>query len=212
MRLCLLAHDPTVGEVVMGTLSITMTPADWWYLIQNFLIFSAMAMGGPLVLLPEMQRFLVGSQGWLTDEQVSASVVIAQAAPGPNVLFVALMGWNVGLNAGGYGLALFGATACMIAMLLPSSVMIFATSHWIHRNQHRATVRAFKQGMAPIVIALLICSGWTLATAGTSFPTDWPLWLLSAVVVALVLWGKIHMFWLLAIGGTLGALGVLSFG
>lgn len=197
----------------MGTLSITMTPADWWLLFQNFLIFSAMAMGGPLVLLPEMQRFLVGSQGWLTDEQVSASVVIAQAAPGPNVLFVALMGWNVGLNAGGgYPLAVLGAALCIVGMLLPSSVMIFATSRWIHRNQHRATVRAFKQGMAPIVISLLICSGWTLATAGTTLSHDWPLWILSATVVGLVIWGKIHMFWLLAIGGTLGALGALSFG
>lgn len=195
----------------MSTLEISMSWSDWLYLIQNFLIFSAMAMGGPLVLLPEMQRFLVGNQGWLTDEQVSASVVIAQAAPGPNVLFVALMGWNVGLNAGSYGLALFGAAACMIAMLLPSSIMIYSTSRWIHRNQHRATVRAFKQGMAPIVIALLICSGWTLGTAGTTLPQDWPLLLLSAIVVGLVLWGKIHMFWLLAIGGTLGALGLLSF-
>jgi len=180
-------------------------------LIQNFLIFSAMAMGGPLVLLPEMQRFLVGGQGWLTYEQVSASVEIAQAAPGPNVLFVALMGWNVGLNAGSYVLALLGAASCMIAMLLPSSIMMYSTSRWIHRNQHRATVRAFKQGMAPIVIALLICSGWILGTAGTTLPQDWPLLLLSALVVCLVLWGKIHMFWLLAVGGALGALGMLSF-
>ena len=43
----------------------------------------------------------MADQHWLTDSQFTSSVALAQAAPGPNVLFVALMGWNVGLNAGG---------------------------------------------------------------------------------------------------------------
>jgi chromate transporter len=194
----------------MGTLSIVMSWDDWLTLIQNFLLLSAVAMGGPLVLLPEMRHLLVDTHGWLTDDQMSASVVIAQAAPGPNVLFVALLGWNVGLNNGSYGWAFFGAAALMIAMLLPSSLMVFSTAHWIHKNGHKAGVRAFKQGMSPIVVALLIASGWTLAATGTSSLDDWPFWLVTAVTVSLVLWGKIHMFWLLAIGAFLGATGLLS--
>jgi len=193
-------------------LSISMTWSDWLYLLQSFLLFSIMSIGGPLVLLPEMRRLLVGEQGWLTDEQVSASVVIAQAAPGPNVLFVALLGWNVGLNAGGYWTALLGATICMVGILLPASALIFATSHWVHHNRNRLVVKAFKQGMSPVVIAMLICSGWILATAGTNARTDWPLWLVSAITTLLVIWGRIHMLWLLLVGGALGALGLLSVG
>lgn len=196
----------------MGALTLNFSWGDWLTLVQNFLLFSAVAMGGPLVLLPEMRSLLVSSQGWLTDEQVSASVVIAQAAPGPNVLFVALLGWNVGLNNGSYWWAFFGAAAMMMAMLLPSSLLIFATSRWVHKNSHRAGVRAFKQGMSPIVVALLIASGWILASAGTEVQTDWPLWVVTAVTTGLVLWGKIHMFWLLAAGAVLGASGILSVG
>jgi len=196
----------------METLTLNLSWNDWLTLIQNFLLFSAVAMGGPLVLLPEMRQLLVGSQGWLTDDQVSASVVIAQAAPGPNVLFVALLGWNVGLNNGGYGWAFFGAACTMIAMLVPSSLLIFATSRWVHKNSPKAGVRAFKQGMSPIVVALLITSGWILATAGKESFEDWPLWVVTAVTTGLVLWGKIHMFWLLAVGAALGAAGVLSAG
>lgn len=194
----------------MGTLSIAMSWDDWLTLIQNFLLLSAVAMGGPLVLLPEMRRLLVDTHGWLTDDQMSASVVIAQAAPGPNVLFVALLGWNVGLNNGSYGWAFFGAAALMIAMLLPSSLMVFSTARWIHKNGHKAGVRAFKQGMSPIVVALLIASGWTLAATGTSSIGDWPFWAVTAVTTGLVLWGKIHMFLLLAMGAFLGATGLLS--
>lgn len=194
----------------MSGLQISLNWSDWWSLIQNFMVFSIVSVGGPLVLLPEMRNFLVSSQGWVSDEQFSASVVIAQASPGPNVLFVALLGWNVGLNAGGYWLALFGATIIMVAMMIPSCALIYGTSRWVQKNRDWRAVRAFKQGMSPVVVSLLVSSGVSLATAGTTASADWPLWLVSAVVTGLVLWGKIPMFWLLAIGGVLGASGILT--
>lgn len=196
----------------MGSTLISLSWSDWLYLVKSFMIFSAMSMGGPLVLLPEMRRLLVNQQGWLTDEQLSASVVIAQAAPGPNVLFVALLGWNVGMNAGGWGTALFGTAVIMFSILLPSSILIFATARWIHRNQHKPLVKSFKQGLAPLVIALLICSGWSLAASNIESVRDWPLPIVTAAAVALVLWGRIHMVWLIAVGAVLGASGVLSVG
>jgi chromate transporter len=58
-------------------------------------------VGGAITTAPDMHRYLVTDQRWLTDSQFTSSIALAQAAPGPNVLFVALMGWNVGLNAGG---------------------------------------------------------------------------------------------------------------
>jgi hypothetical protein len=38
------------------------------------------------------QAWLVSEQGWLNEAQFTQSMALAQAAPGPNVLFVALMG------------------------------------------------------------------------------------------------------------------------
>lgn len=191
-------------EAIAGALN----GSDWLFLIKSFMLFSVVAMGGPLILLPEMQRLFVEQQGWITAEQVTASVVIAQAAPGPNVLFIALLGWNIGFNSGGWGAAVFGASVSMFAILLPSSVMLFACARWLNRHQDKAFVRAFKQGMSPIVIALLICSGWSLAATGMIIDFDWRLLLLTFIVVGLVVWGRIHMFWLLAMGAALGALGL----
>lgn len=192
------------------TPQLVLSLLDWWVLAQNFLFLSVISVGGPLILLPEMRRFLVVDQGWITNEQVAASVALAQSAPGPNVLFVALLGWNVGINAGSYWIAFFAAFLSMVCMMLPCSVLLYGTSRWVQKNGHRRTVRAFKQGMSPVVISMLVASGWTLATAGTVAPRDWPLWLLSAVVVGLVLWGKIPMVLLIAAGGVLGATGLLS--
>lgn len=189
--------------------SLVMQVTDWLTLFGHYLSFSLMAVGGAITTLPEMHRFLVDQQHWLTDAQFNASIAIAQASPGPNVLFVALMGWNVGINAGGFASALFGAFLALAGILLPSCTLAFLAARWGRRNRDLAAVRAFKQGMTPVVIALLIATGWILASAHRDPTRDWPLWLLTAAA-ALVIWrSKIHLLWLLGAGAILGILGLV---
>ncbi len=145
-------------------MTITMTGADWLSLFVHYLSLSLLSVGGAITTAPDMHRYLVDQQGWLTDPQFSASIAIAQAAPGPNVLFVALLGWNVGLNAGGLPTALLGLAITMVGIMIPSTTLTYLAARWGHQNRELRAVRAFKQGMAPIVIALLVATGWILAT------------------------------------------------
>ena len=191
-------------------MSLTMTTANWLNLFGHYVILSLMSVGGGITTAPEMHRYLVDEQHWLSDPQFSSSIALAQAAPGPNVLFVALMGWNVGMNAGGYGLALLGVAVTMTGMLLPSTTLTYMTAQWGHRNRDLRAVRAFKTGMAPIVIALLVSTGWLLTSAHSNAARDWPLWLLTAISVLLVWRTKIHMLWLIGTGALLGGLGLLG--
>ena len=193
-----------------STLKIVLTWSDWQDLFKHLLAYSLASIGGPLGLVSELHRYLVTQQHWLTDGQFNASVVLAQAAPGPNVLFVALLGWNIGMNAGGYLFAPGAAILSLVGILLPSCSMMFFATKWISRNQNLRSVRAFKQGMSPTVIAMLIASGWLLATANASDSSDWPLWITTAVAAALVIHGRINMFWLLAISAFLGAVGLIA--
>jgi chromate transporter len=181
--------------------------ADWLALFLHFATLSLLAVGGAITTAPDMHRFLVDRQHWLSDPQFSASIAIAQAAPGPNVLFVALMGWNVGLNAGGYTTAALGLVLAMLGVLLPSSTLTYLSARWGHRNRHRRSVRAFKAGMAPLVVALLVATGWVLAGSQGQSPQNWRLWLLTAVVAWLVWRTRLHLLWLLGAGAALGALG-----
>lgn len=183
--------------------------SDWLLLLTHFLTLSLLSVGGAITTAPDMHRFLVNQQGWLSDAQYTASIAIAQAAPGPNILFVALMGWHVGLNAGGTWLALLGALVCMGGIILPSSILVYATSRWSHENRELRTVRAFKLGMAPIVIALLIATGWILARAQGELVRDWPLWLVTAVAAVIVWRTRLHLLWLLGLGGLLGWFGLV---
>ncbi len=190
---------------------------DWASLFAHFASLSLLAVGGAITTAPDMHRYLVGEQGWLSNEQFSASIALSQAAPGPNVLFVALLGWNVGLNAAGgpaagltaWWMALMGVLVSMSATLLPSSVLTYAATRWAHRNRELRSVRAFKSGMAPIVIALLVATGWLLSAAHDQPARDWPLWLLTAASVLLVWKTRLHLLWLIAAGGCLGAAGLV---
>jgi chromate transporter len=185
---------------------IAMAPADWLQLALHFATLSVLGVGGAITTLPDMHRYLVDRQHWLLDAQFNASVALAQAAPGPNILFVALMGWHVGLNAGGGWLAPMGALLALGGIMVPSSLLAYSAGQWSHRNRDRRAVRAFKQGLAPTVVGLLIATGAVLATATGSSWDQWPVWLIAAVATMVVWRTRIHILWLLAAGAMIGAL------
>lgn len=196
-------------------MSLNLTAADWLTLLTHFMSLSLLAVGGAITTAPDMHRYLVDEQHWLSDGQFTSSIALAQAAPGPNVLFVALLGWNVGMNAGGgmgagmaaWPYALLGVAIAMAGILLPSTTLTFMAARWGHQNRELRVVRAFKQGMAPIVIALLIATGWILAVSHGSSIKNWPLWLVTVVSALLVWRTRLHLLWLLGAGGLLGWLG-----
>jgi hypothetical protein len=44
----------------------------------------------------------------------------------------------------------------MVGIMLPSTTLTFAAARWGHQNRELRAVRAFKQGMAPIVIGIFL--------------------------------------------------------
>ena len=186
---------------------IVLTAADWFSLFAHYAALSLLCVGGAITTAPDMHRFLVQEKAWLTDPQFSASIAIAQAAPGPNVLFTALMGWNVGPNAGSLWTALLGMLLCLGGIMLPSSVLVYLTTRWSHRNRELRAVRAFKQGMAPLVVALLVATGLILATGQGYGLSNWPAWAVTIVTTLIVWRTRTHLLWLLGAGALLGWMG-----
>jgi len=196
-------------------MNIVLDSAHWWSLFLHFVSLSLLAVGGAITTAPDIHRYLVDETHWLTDMQFTSSIALAQGAPGPNVMFVALMGWNVGLNAAGglaagwpaIGLALWGVLITMVGILIPSCTLTFVATQWAHRNRELRAVKAFKAGMAPIVIALLIATGWLLTGDHDNPAKDWPMWALTAATALIVWKTKTHLLVLLGLGAFLGAKG-----
>ena len=198
-------------------MNMAPTFANWLELFTHFATLSLLGVGGAITTAPDMHRYLVHQQGWLSDAQFTSSIALSQAAPGPNVLFVALLGWNLGLNAAGgpaagaiaWWTALLGVVVTLTAIMLPSSVLTYTATRWAHHNRELRAVRAFKTGMAPIVIALLVATGWLLTAAHNQPARDWPLWLLTAGATLVVWRTKVHLLWLIGGGALLGAAGLV---
>jgi len=201
-------------------MSIAMNAQDWVSLFLHFISLSLLAVGGAITTAPDIHRYLVDEQHWLTHYQFTSSVAIAQGAPGPNVMFIALMGWNVGMNAAAgmtpeptlvYAvmLALLGVVVTMAGIIIPSATLTFFSTQWAHKNRELRGVRAFKAGLAPLVMSLLIATGWLLTGNHDNYVQDWPMWLLAAVTTVIVWRTKTHLLLLLSIGALLGMLKII---
>ncbi|MEY4733066.1 MAG: putative chromate transport protein [Pseudomonadota bacterium] len=194
---------------------LQLSAQDWLSLFNHFASLSLLAVGGAITTAPDMHRYLVDETHWLSETQFTSSIALAQAAPGPNILFVALMGYNVGLNAGeglgggaiSVGLTALGVVVPMLGIMLPSSILTYTATRWAHQHREKIGIRAFKSGMAPIVIALLLATAWLLTLSHNQPARDWPLYVLTGLTTLVVWRTKVHMLWLIGLGAVLGGLG-----
>jgi len=182
-------HDLLLGHAPLPA-------AAWLSLFTHFLTLSLLAVGGAITTVPDMQRFVVRDQGWLSDAQFTASVALAQAAPGPNVLFVAVIGFNIG------GLA--GVLATMSGTLLPSTTLAMAATRWGNRNRDSRWLRSFTTGLAPLTIGLLVATSWILLGPTR---TQWTSAVLALGTLAFMLRTKYSPLWPIAAGALAGVLG-----
>jgi chromate transporter len=164
-------------------------------LFLQFCLFSLMAVGGANALIPEMHRQVVDLHHWMGNAEFASLFAIAQAAPGPNVLVVSLLGWKLA--------GLPGALVCTAGMCLPSSLLAFTAGRLWDRYRSSPWRRALERGLAPITIGLVLGSGCLLATTAGS---AWPSYLLAGSSAVLSYRSRRSPLWWLAGAAALGLL------
>jgi chromate transporter len=167
-------------------------------LFVHFALLSLTAIGGGVVMVaPEMQRYVVDSHHWITAEQFSAAFALAQAAPGPNFLYITLIGWEVAGWA--------GAAAATLAALGPPAALSIAMVHASTSRAPGRLARAVGKGLVPISVGLVFSTGWILLRGSGSW--DWRAAMLALVAAAIILRTKINPVWLILAGAAVGAAG-----
>lgn len=160
-----------------------------------FTQLSLLAFGGGNAILPEMQYQVVTVHQWMTAEQFSSMFAMAQAAPGPNMMIVPLVGWHV---AGPMGLLVTS-----LAKFGPSSIItIFALKFWNNFKDNPLRTK-FEKALKPITVGLVLVSAWIIAGASAQ---NVLLVVIVAVVACLSLFRNVHPVWLMLIGAGTGAL------
>jgi chromate transporter len=169
-----------------------MTKPVLWSIIGSFAPLSLLMFGGANSIIPEIHRQAVEVHGWMDNVEFATLFAVAQAAPGPNILIVSLIGWQVA------GLA--GLLAATLAINVPHCVLTYLVGRIIGRAGEAVWLRTVREALVPITTGLILASGVVMGraadhgplsvmisviTAGFVILTDWnPLWMLAAASFA----------------------------
>lgn len=164
----------------------------------HFALLSLMAIGGVSSILPDMQRYVVQANQWLSATQFADAYALGQAAPGPNMMFVTLLGWQLAGWA--------GAIVASVAIILPPVLLTLALTRLNAKRPDAPLGRAIRGGLGPIAIGLTLSSGWILAYSAGH---DWRGALLTLLTVVLMLRTRLNPMWLILAGAIAGMTGLL---
>jgi chromate transporter len=164
-----------------------------------YLQLSLLAFGGANAVIPEMQRQIVNVHHWMDAREFASLYALAQAAPGPNMMVVSLIGWRVA--------GFWGALVSTAAVAAPSSVLTLLVSGAWYRFKNAPWRKALQAGLQPVTAGLVMASA-TLLIRSTA--TDWTTVAVMVVTAALFLSGRLHPMAILAAAALAGVMGLVG--
>jgi len=139
-------------------------------LVRYFLRLGLLGFGGPVALVGQMERELVGDKKWLTKDEMREGIAVCQSLPGPLAIQVGI--W-VSYIRGGF----WGAWAGGWSFILPNFIIVCALGALYVYYGGLSPVKAIFYGVSPAVIALILHSCYRLTKLGMK---DWLEWALAA--------------------------------
>jgi len=164
--------------------------------VPYFLRLGLLGFGGPVALVGQMERELVGERGWLTKEQMREAIAICQSLPGPLAI-------QVGVYVSYLRAGFWGAWAGGWAFILPNFVIVAALGALYVYFGDLKPVTAIFYGVSPAVIALILHSCYRLAKLGME---DRVQWLIATVCFAVTVALQAEVALLFIGAGTIGIL------
>jgi chromate transporter len=167
-----------------------------WQFCLYFLRLGTTGFGGPIALAGFMQRDLVESKAWVTREDYTDGLALAQLAPGPLAAQLAIY---LGYVRGG----VVGATLVAVCFILPSFLMVWALSVAYVRFGGLPWMQGLFYGIGAVVIGIIARSAHKLTalTLGRS-PL---LWTIFAVMAFTTAWTEREIAWMFIAAGVLTA-------
>src|SRR5881628_3516520 len=168
-------------------------------LVRYYLRLGLLGFGGPVALVGQMERELVGDKKWLTKDEMREGIAVCQSLPGPLAIQVGI--W-ISYIRGGF----WGAWAGGWSFILPNFVIVSALGALYVYYGGLSPVKAIFYGVSPAVIALILHSCYRLTKLGMK---DWLEWALAAAAFVITVAVQAEVA-LVFIG--CGIIGVLYYG
>ncbi len=173
-------------------------------LLSMFGMLSLLSIGGGNTVLPEIHLRAVNGYHWLTDGQFADIFSISQAAPGPSILIVSLVGYAAGLQVSGVLGGILGGVIATVAMILPAALLMYlVTLSWKRAEKSKWRV-AVEKGFAPLTVGLILATSLVMSRAADH---DWRAYLITAVATVIFVRTETNPLIVVAAAAVLGYLG-----
>jgi chromate transporter len=136
---------------------------------------SLVSVGGAPAMLPEIHRIAVDLNDWQSNAGFARDFALTQLAPGPNFLIISLVGWR----AAGFP----GLLAATLAAIVPSSALAILVGRLYRRFSKEAWFYILKESFPPIVLGLMLSSGFVTARAAVSNVVTFIVVIMSAAII-----------------------------
>ena len=163
-----------------------------------FALMSLFAIGGANSAVPEMHRYAVDVQHWLSDQQFADTFALAQLTPGPNVIIVTLIGYHVA----GY----LGAIVATLSMCGPTCLLAFYVGRTFDRFRGASWQVALAGGLVPVTLGLTAASAVVVARAADDTRVVVGITVATALITY---WVRVNPLWIFAVAAVLGLGGLV---
>jgi chromate transporter len=170
-----------------------------------FASLSLLSIGGGNAVLPEMHIQAVKGHHWMTNTQFADVFSISQAAPGPSILIITLVGYGAGLSVGGVPGAILGGVVATAAMIIPAASLMYVITLFWQKAQKSRLRYAVEKGFAPLTVGLIMATSLVMSRAADH---GWWEYLLTGVCTAIFVFTKTNPLIVVAAAGMIGYLGV----
>ncbi len=174
---------------------MSLSVDELWSFGARLALLSMFSIGGANVVLPEIHRHVVMDQHWMSDAQFGSLVALAQASPGPNVLVIAVLGFQLG--------GMLTAAFTMLSFMTPTSVLTYLLTRIRGGERHERMVKILKLGLSPLTAGLVLANGWILTGASGAGHAAYPIALGAA---GLALATRLNPVWVILGCGVVGAI------
>lgn len=171
-----------------------------------FGMLSLLSIGGGNVVLPEMHLRAVNDQHWLTSSQFADIFSISQAAPGPSILIVTLVGYSAGLHVGGVPGAILGGIIATVAMIFPAASLVYAVTLFWQKAEDSKWRIAVEKGFAPLTVGLIAATSLVMSRAADH---DWRAYVLTGICTLIFVFTKVNPLIVVATAGVIGYFGIV---
>ncbi|NNM73047.1 chromate transporter [Enterovirga aerilata] len=175
-----------------------MSAAALATLAWRFFVIAFLAIGGVNAAVPEIHRQVVEVERWMTNGEFAALFAIANAAPGPNMLLVTLVGWHVA--------GVVGALLATVALVGPTSILVYVVFHLWDRFRDALWRRPVQNGLSAVTVGLIAASAFLLARAAD---TGWVSMAVAGGTALVSYLTRLNPLWFFGAAAVVGAAGLV---